>query len=109
VPPFIPLILSFSQRVRNSAYSLGCNCFGSLVSDPGISESNAVRHNWRGRLADRIDPDDPAVITELLRLDSPVQATGLCRPREWLLGLVPSGRATIATMLTGVEGAWAGS
>jgi cytochrome P450 len=28
------------------------------------------------RLADRIDPDDPAVVTELLRLDSPVQATG---------------------------------
>lgn len=27
-------------------------------------------------LADRIDPDDPAVLTELLRLDSPVQAAG---------------------------------
>jgi cytochrome P450 len=28
------------------------------------------------RLADQIDPHDPAVVTELLRLDSPVQATG---------------------------------
>lgn len=28
----------------------------------------------RARIADRIDPDEPAVITELLRIDAPVQA-----------------------------------
>lgn len=38
------------------------------------------------RLADRIDPNDPAVITELLRLDSPVQATGRTATADQTLG-----------------------
>jgi cytochrome P450 len=37
-------------------------------------------------LADRIDPDDPAVITELLRLDSPVQATARTATAHQTLG-----------------------
>jgi cytochrome P450 len=38
------------------------------------------------RLADRIDPHDPAVVTELLRLDSPVQATGRTATADQTLG-----------------------
>ena len=38
------------------------------------------------RLADRVDPDDPTVVTELLRLDSPVQATGRTATADQTLG-----------------------
>ena len=38
------------------------------------------------RLADRIDPRDPAVITELLRLDAPVQATARTATADQTIG-----------------------
>ncbi|PXX06295.1 cytochrome P450 [Mycolicibacterium moriokaense] len=50
---------------ETTANLLGASLIRLLTPDPDGT-----------RLADRIDPDDPAVITELLRLDSPVQATG---------------------------------
>jgi len=37
------------------------------------------------RLADRIDPSDPRVLTELLRLDGPIQAVGRTATREQYL------------------------
>jgi cytochrome P450 len=37
-------------------------------------------------LADRIDPDDPTVLTELLRLDGPVQATGRTATADQRIG-----------------------
>jgi cytochrome P450 len=50
---------------ETTANLLGASLIRLLTPDPDGA-----------RLADRIDPDDPAVVTELLRLDSPVQATG---------------------------------
>ena len=38
------------------------------------------------RLVERIDPHDPAVVTELLRLDSPVQATGRTATADQTIG-----------------------
>lgn len=38
------------------------------------------------RLADGINPDDPTVVTELLRLDSPVQVTGRTATADQTLG-----------------------
>jgi cytochrome P450 len=38
------------------------------------------------RIADRIDADDPTVVTELLRLDSPVQATARTATADQTLG-----------------------
>jgi cytochrome P450 len=46
------------------------------------------------RLADRIDPNDPAVVTELLRLDSPVQATARTADRK----LAAAARAFVETV-----------
>lgn len=50
---------------ETSANLLGANLIRLLAPLPDGS-----------RLADHVDPDDPTVITELLRLDSPVQAVG---------------------------------
>jgi cytochrome P450 len=50
---------------ETTANLLGASLIRLLTPDPDGA-----------RLADRIEPDDPTVITELLRLDSPVQATG---------------------------------
>jgi cytochrome P450 len=43
------------------------------------------------RLADHVDPDDPAVITELLRLDSPVQAVARTATGHQTLGGIEIG------------------
>lgn len=39
-----------------------------------------------GRLIDRVDPEDPALVTELLRLDSPVQAALRTATRDTRIG-----------------------